>query len=86
MHGGGEELRAGGFGLGEFGFSRSVTIDMILFCSDSGVTRRREEDKIQGCSLRGFAPSRAFSSFQSAAPFETRDNPFLINSAPKLMR
>ena len=142
MDGGGEELGAGGFGVGEFacqavalgqkigwhakarrrgedrsqvwslrGFATSRELSFskrwtaaerswVLEDSDwvslhakpahwgrsSVVTRRREEDKSQVWSLWGFAPSRPLSSFQSAAPFETRDNPSLINSAPKLMR
>ena len=83
MDGGGEELGAGGFGLGEFA-CQAGALGQKLGCHAK--TRRREEDRSQVCSLWGFAPSRPLSSFHSAAPFDTRDNPSLINSAPKLMR
>ncbi len=83
MDGGGEELGAGEFGLGEFACQGGAKGQKLGWHAKA---RRREEDRSQVCSLWGFATSRPLSSFQSAAPFETRDNPSLINSAPKLMR
>ena len=48
MDGGGEELGAGGFGLGEFAF-QGVAQGQKLGCHAKA--RRREEDRSQVCSL-----------------------------------
>ena len=58
MDGGGEELGAGGFGLGEFGF-QDVAQGQQLSCHAKA--RRREESGSHGFSLRVFAPSRELS-------------------------
>ena len=58
MDGGGEELGAGGFGLGELAF-QAVALGQKLGCHAKA--RRREELVSHGCSLRGFATSRELS-------------------------
>ena len=58
MDGGGEELGAGGFGLGELAF-QGVAQGQKLGCHAKA--RRRGELVSHGCSLRGFATSRELS-------------------------
>ena len=58
MDGGGEELGAGGFGLGEFACQGGAKGQMLGWHAKA---RRREEDRSQVCSLWGFATSRELS-------------------------